>query len=51
MVTYRFDAMPHALQIAIPRTYNDTLFHEGETIVVDGKKSKRGVMRAKHVVI
>lgn len=25
--------------------------HEGETIVVDGKKSKRGVMRAKHVVI
>jgi len=25
--------------------------HEGETIVVEGKKSKRGVMRAKHVVI
>jgi hypothetical protein len=25
--------------------------HESETIVVDGKKSKRGVMRAKHVVI
>lgn len=28
MVTYRFDTMPRALQIAIPRTYNDTLFQE-----------------------
>src|SRR5579864_6966430 len=31
MVTYRFDAMPHALQIAIPRTYNDTLFKESDS--------------------
>jgi YegS/Rv2252/BmrU family lipid kinase len=26
MVNYRFDAMPRALHIAIPHTYNDTLF-------------------------
>lgn len=26
MLTYRFDAMPHALGVAIPRTYNDELF-------------------------
>jgi YegS/Rv2252/BmrU family lipid kinase len=28
MVTYRFDAMPRALQVAIPRAYDDTLFRE-----------------------
>ncbi len=28
MVNYRFDAMPHALQAAIPHTYNDTLFEK-----------------------
>src|SRR5207248_1001156 len=26
MVTYQFDVVPHALQIAIPRTYDNTLF-------------------------
>jgi len=26
MVTYRFDAVPHALRTAIPRTYDNTLF-------------------------
>jgi YegS/Rv2252/BmrU family lipid kinase len=26
MVTYQFDAMPRALQVAIPRKYDDTLF-------------------------
>jgi diacylglycerol kinase family enzyme len=26
MVTYRFDAIPHALQTAIPRNYDNTLF-------------------------
>jgi diacylglycerol kinase family enzyme len=26
MVTYRFDAIPHALRIAIPRTYDNALF-------------------------
>jgi YegS/Rv2252/BmrU family lipid kinase len=26
MVTYHFDAMPHAVQMAIPRTYNGVLF-------------------------
>lgn len=28
MVSYRFDAMPRALEIAIPRTYDDALFEE-----------------------
>lgn len=28
MVTYRFDAMPRALRIAIPNTYNDSLFEK-----------------------
>lgn len=28
MVTYRFDALPGALHIAIPRTYDDTLFEK-----------------------
>ena len=26
MVSYRFDALPHALQVAIPETYDNTLF-------------------------
>jgi YegS/Rv2252/BmrU family lipid kinase len=29
MVTYRFDAMPGALRLAIPYTYDDVLFEEG----------------------
>jgi YegS/Rv2252/BmrU family lipid kinase len=29
MVTYRFDAMPRALRMAIPRTYDGALFEEG----------------------
>src|SRR6266566_912982 len=30
MITYRFDAIPHALRTAIPRTYDNTLFeHAG----------------------
>jgi YegS/Rv2252/BmrU family lipid kinase len=28
MVTYRFDAMPRALQVAIPSTYDETLFEK-----------------------
>ncbi len=33
MVTYRFDAVPHALQTAIPRTYNNALFeHAGQQV-------------------
>jgi YegS/Rv2252/BmrU family lipid kinase len=31
MVTYRFDTMPHALQVAIPRTYDDALFQESDS--------------------
>lgn len=29
VVTYRFDAMPRALRVAIPYTYNDALFEKG----------------------
>jgi YegS/Rv2252/BmrU family lipid kinase len=29
MVTYRFDAMPRALRVAIPYTYDDALFEDG----------------------
>jgi YegS/Rv2252/BmrU family lipid kinase len=29
MVTYRFDAMPKALRVAVPYTYNDELFEDG----------------------
>ena len=29
MVTYRFDAVPRALHVAIPRTYNGALFENG----------------------
>ena len=29
MVNYRFDAMPRALRVAIPYTYNDELFEDG----------------------
>jgi YegS/Rv2252/BmrU family lipid kinase len=31
LVTYRFDALPHALQVAIPRTYDDTLFQASDS--------------------
>jgi YegS/Rv2252/BmrU family lipid kinase len=31
MVTYRFDAMPRALNMAIPRTYNGPLFESTDT--------------------
>src|SRR5207244_5732246 len=29
VVTYRFDAMPRALRVAIPNTYDDALFENG----------------------
>jgi YegS/Rv2252/BmrU family lipid kinase len=29
MVTYRFDALPRALRVAVPSTYDDALFEEG----------------------
>ena len=31
MVTYRFDALPHALDVAIPNAYNDALFEESNS--------------------
>lgn len=30
MVTYRFDAIPRAVRIAIPKAYNDALFQDGD---------------------
>ena len=31
MITYRFDALPHALDVAIPRAYNDALFEQSNS--------------------
>ena len=31
MITYRFDALPHALEIAIPNVYNDALFESSNS--------------------
>ena len=48
MVTYRFDAMPHALEVAIPCTYDNTLFEQSgnkEQDVSDGKSHVRSHLR------
>ncbi len=31
MITYRFDALPHALEVAIPNAYNDALFESSNS--------------------
>ena len=31
MITYRFDALPHALDVAIPNAYNDALFESSNS--------------------
>ncbi len=31
MISYRFDAMPHALEVFIPRSYNDALFERSQS--------------------
>lgn len=31
MITYRFDALPHALNVAIPNAYNDALFEHSNS--------------------
>ncbi len=31
MITYRFDALPHALEVAIPNAYNDALFENSNS--------------------
>lgn len=31
LMTYRFDAMPHALEVLVPRTYNDSLFERSHS--------------------
>jgi YegS/Rv2252/BmrU family lipid kinase len=50
MVTYRFDAMPRALRVAIPRTYEGALFENGsqkKTIpVAEPKPPKRPPRKA-----
>jgi stringent starvation protein B len=42
MVNYRFDAMPRALQVAIPVTYNNTLFEHA-----NGKSTSQSEQNAK----
>jgi YegS C-terminal NAD kinase beta sandwich-like domain len=45
MVSYRFDALPHALQVAIPETYDNTLFEHlnerEETHTADEQQSAK----------
>ena len=56
MVTYRFDVMPHALKVAIPRSYDDTLFEvsdftnhqRAEKTRVATKQEKSEEMRLKN---
>ncbi|GCE12336.1 diacylglycerol/lipid kinase family protein [Tengunoibacter tsumagoiensis] len=42
MVTYQFDAVPHALTVAIPQTYTNELFENG-----DEKHEHKGIVEAK----
>ncbi|HEY0756783.1 MAG TPA: diacylglycerol kinase family protein [Ktedonobacteraceae bacterium] len=39
MVTYQFDAIPHALQMAIPRTYSGDLFEKSDNAEDEQKES------------
>ncbi len=41
MVTYRFDAMPKALRIAIPNTYNDALFEKAHLTDTETSESNQ----------
>ncbi|HLZ58834.1 MAG TPA: YegS/Rv2252/BmrU family lipid kinase [Ktedonosporobacter sp.] len=47
MVTYRFDAMPHALQVAIPHRYDDTLFQESDS--ADHQQVESAQTEAEHL--
>src|SRR5947209_16404794 len=42
MATYRFDGMPHALRVALPETYDKTLFehlsYTGETYIANEQR-------------
>ena len=48
MVNYRFDAMPRALQVAIPYTYDDTLFEAGpdkkQTQVIEQERADEAML-------
>ena len=48
MVNYRFDAMPRALQVAIPYTYDDTLFETGpdkkQTQVIEQERADEATL-------
>jgi hypothetical protein len=56
MTTYRFDAMPHALEVVIPRAYNDELFERSESsegrtlrpITQDHKQASKAHVKAHH---
>jgi YegS/Rv2252/BmrU family lipid kinase len=52
MVTYRFDAMPRALQVAIPSTYDETLFEkpvvEEKPRVPSQEQKDEGAAQQKH---
>src|SRR5205823_4731179 len=44
MITYRFDAVPHALRMTIPQTYDNTLFehaiHQEESYTEDQQRTE-----------
>ncbi len=46
MVTYQFDAVPHALQIAIPRTYDNTLFLHSQAYATTQQRADKGGKRS-----
>ncbi|HEY6284656.1 MAG TPA: hypothetical protein VIX20_03255, partial [Ktedonobacteraceae bacterium] len=52
MVTYRFDAMPHAVQVAIPSTYDGALFEkplaEEQPKVPSHKQKAEGNLQQNH---
>jgi hypothetical protein len=48
MVTYRFNAMPRALQIAIPCTYDNTLFEQSGSREQEASDAKSPVMSHPH---
>ncbi len=51
MVNYRFDAMPRALHVAIPTTYNNTLFehtHGNDSSQSEAENQSNGQQAASH---
>ena len=54
MITYRFDALPHALAVAIPNAYNDALFEQSHSSTAahhhaeGGDEHKKSHVKAHH---